>query len=443
MLSEGRDAPAVALPGYVDGERRRVDLDEYLGEGVVVLAFYPADFNPGCSAQEADIGDLDLFAMQKDVDVFAVSPDSTYSHGAFADRYSLTVPLLSDSDGEAADAYDVALEAEGGESLCERAVFVVDHHGVVQYAWATADLEERVDVDPVKRAVQAVGGDERAIKQYRAGYERYVAGHEAFTEAMSAYEEREWLDARESFENAESAFAAATDRFDTAVRFAETDDFETVADRAEEKSDTLTRAVNWLAESADALGNGRGTQGTEYRDDAERLLSAASDVPEPPETDAFTLTETGITLDDGIVGDLDEDRMAGASRSGDGTVEVELTIDDAALDAAAEGDDRADTIEGDTVEGDLEMDLDVIEETDGDENEDSETSTVEDGGPTATDEADADKDGGADANADGDGDGDSGEEETTVETLDLADPTESEADEDEDDDRTDWNIPGQ
>ena len=42
MVSEGEDAPAVSLPAYVDGERRRIDLGEYVGEGIVVLAFYQA-----------------------------------------------------------------------------------------------------------------------------------------------------------------------------------------------------------------------------------------------------------------------------------------------------------------------------------------------------------------------------------------------------------------
>jgi peroxiredoxin len=208
MLSVGATAPSVVLPGYVDGERERVDLGAALGDEIVVLAFYPADFNPGCSMQSSDLGDLDLFTMQKDVSVFAVSPDSTYSHEAFAERYSLRVPLLSDVDGEAASAYGVELETETGERLCERAVFVVDHRGEVVYAWATDDLAERVDVDPVKQAVGDIGGDETALERYRLGVERYAEGREAFTTAMADYEEREWMPARGAFEAAEPAFSA-------------------------------------------------------------------------------------------------------------------------------------------------------------------------------------------------------------------------------------------
>ncbi|MFB6152581.1 MAG: redoxin domain-containing protein [Haloarculaceae archaeon] len=398
MLSAGEAAPTVTLPGYVDGERTRVDLGEYVGEGIVVLAFYPADFNPGCSMQSADLGDLDLFTMQKDVSVFGISPDSTYSHEAFAERYGLNVPLLSDVDRAAAEAYGVTLETDAGERLCQRAVFVVDHRGVVQYAWATDDLEERVDVDPVKRAVSDVGGDETALERYRVGYDRYDEGREAFTAAMADYEDREWVPARGGFDDAQPAFAEAADHFDTAVRFAETSAFETVADRAEEKADTLQHAAQWLSDSADALGGGRGRQGDEYREDAQRLLSAAEDLPEPPAPDAFALTGEGIDLDDSVVVDPEAADRAYAYREGghDG-VDADLDVDDAALDAAAaeagagggsDYDDDSD-IEGDAVEGDLTVDVDAVAvEGAGGEREDGgeRAGSGRDGG----DEADAD-----------------------------------------------------
>jgi len=375
MLSEGATAPSVVLPGYVDGDRERVDLGAALGEEIVVLAFYPADFNPACSMQSADLGDLDLFTMQKDVSVFAVSPDSTYSHEAFAERYGLRVPLLSDADGEATAAYDVELETETGERLCQRAVFVVDHRGEVVYAWATDDLEERVDVDPVKRAVGDIGGDETALERYRLGVERYAEGRQAFTGAMTDYEDRDWMPARSGFAEAEPAFAEAADHLDTAVRFAETAAFETVADRAEEKADTLRHATDWLEESADALAGGRGKQGAEYRDDAERLIDAASDLPEPPESGAFSLTETGIESDDSVVVDPGDDRAYAVED--DAAVGSDLAVDDATLDAAvdSEGEYASSPADGDAVDGDLEMEVDLTDEG----SEDGETREIEAG----------------------------------------------------------------
>jgi peroxiredoxin len=394
MITEGGRAPAVTLPAYVDGERRRVDLGEYVGEGIVVLAFYPADFNPACTMQSSDLDNLDLFTMQKDVSVFAVSPDSTYSHAAFADRYSLHIPLLSDPDGEAAAAYGVATENDVGERLVERAVFVIDHRGVVQYAWSGEDIASEIDVAPVKRAVGDIGGDDTALKRYRVGYEHYVEGREAFTTAMSEYEDREWMVAFNEFEDAEPAFTAAADHFDTAVRFAETDDFETVVDRGEEKADTLQHAADWLADSADALASGRGKQGKEFRADADRLLEAASDLPEPPDPAAFTLTDDGIELADSIEVDPDEAEAYAWRANDPDAVDADLGLDEADLDAAVESGDAdtdattAEPADGDTVEGgDLEMDMAAVEAADAEAGADSEATPAADaagesGGPT-------------------------------------------------------------
>ncbi|QLH75882.1 redoxin domain-containing protein [Halosimplex rubrum] len=473
MLSEGVAAPAVDLPAYVDGERRRVDLDEYLGEGIVVLAFYPADFNPACTMQESDLGDLDLFTMQKDVSVFGVSPDSTYSHEAFAERYGLHVPLLSDREGEAAEAYGVATENEVGERLVRRAVFVVDHRGTVEYARAADDLETPLDVAPVKEAVGSIGGDDTALERYRVGHDHYAEGRRAFRAAMADYEDREWMDARSGFEEAEPAFTAAADHFDTAVRFAETADFETVVDRTEEKADTLAHATSWLADSADALASGRGKQGAQYREDAQRLLDAATDLSEPPGPDAFRLTADGVELGDSVVVDHGEAEGYDWRADDAGGVDTGLAVDDADLDAAVAGeaDDYEPTDEPDTVEGDLEMDLDAVDAADeADDDTATEESSVE--GDTvegdlemdmdavdAADEAGSESatDGPAGATADttpaaGDDSADDpeaaaadpeGEDgDAAVEELDLADPTEGDDEDEAEDERANWDIPG-
>jgi len=490
MLTEGAAAPAVDLPAYVDGERRRVDLDDYLGEGIVVIAFYPADFNPACTMQESDLGDLDLFTMQKDVSVFGVSPDSTYSHEAFAERYGLHVPLLSDREGRAAEAYGVTTESEIGEQLVRRAVFVVDHRGTVQYAWAAEEFDAPVDVAPVKAAVGDIGGDDTALERYRVGHDHYAEGREAFRGAMADYDDREWMDARNGFEAAEPAFTAAADHFDTAVRFAETDDFETVVDRTEEKADTLAHATSWLADSADALASGRGKQGSQYRDDAQRLLDAATDLSEPPEPDAFRLTAEGVELADSVIVDPDEgdghdwqaddeavdtglavdDADLDAAVAGESddyeptdepdTVEGDLEMDLDAVDAAAEADDESATegssVEADTVEGDLEMDLDAVDEA-ADESAEPTDEAVS-GADAADVTGPVDRAGSSDSSgtagdpggSDEPGDeraGDGNEEPSddadgAVEELDLADPTEGDDEDETEDERADWDIPG-
>lgn len=431
MRSEGAQAPAVSLPAYVDGERREIDLADYIDEGVVVLAFYPADFNPACTTRASDLDDLDLFTMDKDVTVFGVSPDSTYSHEAFAERYGLHVPLLSDREGEAAAAYGVGQTTDHGEALAQRAVFVIDHRATIQYAWATDDLTAGFDVTPVRQAVGDIGGDDIAVERYRVGHDHYAAGREAFTEAMAAYEDREWTDAGSGFETAEPEFTAAAAHFDTAVRFAETDDFETVVDRAEGKADTLSHAASWLADSADALASGRGKRGSQYREDAQRLLDAAADRPEPPGSDAFALTDDGVELGDSAAVDAVKDEGYAWRGDDPNAADTGLDIDDEALDAAVEGadgeatDDAEPGAEGDTAGGDLEMDLDAAQEAaaDGPANEAAEAGTAESARPDPS---------GGDAGAPAEDGG----------QLDLVDPTEDRDQDETDDERADRDVPG-
>ena len=142
MIEEGAQAPTFELPGIRGGTFEQIDAGAVFGGGIVVLAFYPGDFNPACSGTETDLDELDLFTMQKDVTVLAISGDSIHSHRAFADEYNLEMALLSDLRGEVARQYGVAVDEETAGHLTKRAVFVVDHTGTVQYAWATDDPEE-------------------------------------------------------------------------------------------------------------------------------------------------------------------------------------------------------------------------------------------------------------------------------------------------------------
>jgi len=309
VLAEGTEAPTFTLPGVVDGAIRQVDLSDYVGESIIVLAFYPADFNPAAKDDDCDLTELDLFTMQRDVDIFGIAPDSVYSHRAYAEQYSLSIPLLSDSHGEVIDDYDVRYETDDG-LLARRAVYVIDQRGVVQYTWETDDLEAHPDVDAVREAVSAIGGDSTAVGRYRVGHAHYIEGRRAFTSAMNSYEDRDWLIAQGDFERAMEEFQEAADQFQSSVRFAESEPLAEGFERAQEKATSLWQAAEWLSDSASAYASGDGETAAEYREDAEAPLETARDIGEPPDPDDF---------------DLDR-----------------ITDAEAAAEATAEGDDGAD-----------------------------------------------------------------------------------------------------
>ncbi len=285
MIEEGEEAPDFRLPAVVDGERREVGLADHLEENVVVLGFYPGDFNPACDGESTDLDELDLFTMQKDVAVLGISGDSVHSHRAFAAEYDLHVPLLADIHGEVTEAYGVAAGDPG--YLTRRAVVVIDPEGVVRYAWAAESLEGLPEVDRVRDAVESVGGGGMALARYRVGHAHYVEGRRAFSSATGGFEDREWLLAKHDFAQAAEEFAEAADTFDTAVRFADRDGHEAYYERAGRKAEELNRAAEWLAESAGAFASGEGREGERLRADAETPLETAREIPDPVAPEEF------------------------------------------------------------------------------------------------------------------------------------------------------------
>jgi peroxiredoxin (alkyl hydroperoxide reductase subunit C) len=71
----------------------KVTLSDFRGKENVVLLFYPLDFSPVCSAENRECAPG---LASDDVAVLGVSVDSLWSHRAFAEKFGITYPLLSD-----------------------------------------------------------------------------------------------------------------------------------------------------------------------------------------------------------------------------------------------------------------------------------------------------------------------------------------------------------
>lgn len=327
MIDSGESAPSFRLMGVRDGSIEEVALDTVLGDAVVILAFYPGDFNPACSGSETGLDELDLFTMQKDVTVLAISGDSVYSHQAFADQYSLHMPLLSDTDGSVAERYGVAA-GEGEGYLTQRAVVVIDHAGTAQFTWHSENPRSAPTAERIRAAIKGIGDDETAESRYRVGHAHYMEGRRAFTSAMNAYEQREWMMAQTDFTQAAEEFDEAGDEFNTAARFAEDGDAHTDFERAEDKAEALWRAADWLSDSASAFASGEGARGDSLRNDAETPLETARDLDEPPAPDDFPLAETDQP-DASVETDIDASETNELDRSEDKAkrVDQEASLD--------------------------------------------------------------------------------------------------------------------
>ncbi|MFC6718616.1 redoxin domain-containing protein [Natrialbaceae archaeon GCM10025810] len=304
MLREGETAPTFERPAAVDGAVVRSGLDELVddGHGIVVLAFYPADFGPGCSDDTCLLEGFDLFAIGRDVSVVGVSTDSAYSHRAFADRYDLGFPLVSDGDGEIAEAYGVLEEEspDGHRRLARWAVFVLEGgdaadpsaggagrgaeraEWTVEYAWTASDPEEIPDLVAVRKAIESITDDEPALERYRMAYEWYEEGRAAYDRGIEALAEPDWLTAADAFDAAIAPLSDAAAAFDAARRTAEDEAILEGATTANEGATERRNAARWYAEAAERYARGEDDEGDEYRADADERRAAAEAGDEPP-----------------------------------------------------------------------------------------------------------------------------------------------------------------
>ena len=156
MVSTGDTAPTFTAT-YRGSDHETFDLADHIGDGPLVLAFFPGAFTPPCSNEMVALqGHLDRFESA-DATLFGVSADSPFSQGAFADEHDLGFDLVSDMGGDAIGAYDLSIDIPdlGLHGVANRAVYVVDDEETVTYAWEADDPTTEPDYDALVEAVEA------------------------------------------------------------------------------------------------------------------------------------------------------------------------------------------------------------------------------------------------------------------------------------------------
>ena len=130
MLEIGTKAPEFSLPDE-NGEIR--NLSDYKGKKLI-LYFYPKDNTPGCTKQACGFADLYPQFSEKDVEIVGISKDSVASHKKFKEKYSLPFTILSDTELQTIQAYDVWKEKKlyGKTSMgIVRTTYLIDENGVI------------------------------------------------------------------------------------------------------------------------------------------------------------------------------------------------------------------------------------------------------------------------------------------------------------------------
>jgi peroxiredoxin (alkyl hydroperoxide reductase subunit C) len=144
----GVEAPDFTLKNQ---HRQDVRLSDFRSRTNVLLVFYPLAFTGICSDELDEVRD-NLGDFENDeVQVLAVSVDSSASHKVWAERQGYTFPLLADfwPHGIVAQAYGVFNEISG---CANRGTFLIDRGGIVRFAEMNAPGEPR-DQDVWRKAL--------------------------------------------------------------------------------------------------------------------------------------------------------------------------------------------------------------------------------------------------------------------------------------------------
>lgn len=151
-LAVGSLAPDFTL---LDGDKNPFSLSSLRGQKVV-LAFFPAAFSGTCTAELCSFQSAVQRLNGMNATVVAVSADLPFANKAFATANGLSFPLLSDWNLETIMAYDVPCEnfaGIAGLTRSQRATFVIDAEGVIQFVSVTANPGVEPDYDEIYSAV--------------------------------------------------------------------------------------------------------------------------------------------------------------------------------------------------------------------------------------------------------------------------------------------------
>jgi peroxiredoxin Q/BCP len=155
----GEKAPDFKLPFATDQQvqynpAEGMGLSQYRGK-TVVLAFYPADWSPGCTTELCTFRDTFKDLDKLGAVILGISGDYVFSHHEWAKHHGLKFPLLSDHDHAVAKAY-ASFDPKWGYN--KRTVYVIDGAGTVRYRNLDFKHGDQEHYNALRQAISALKG---------------------------------------------------------------------------------------------------------------------------------------------------------------------------------------------------------------------------------------------------------------------------------------------
>ncbi len=114
----------------------------------VVIYFYPKDNTPGCTTQGQNFRDAYKDFQKLNTEIIGVSRESIRSHQNFINKHEFPFDLISDSDEELCNAFEVIKQKSMyGKTYMgiERSTFIFDAKGKLRHEIRKVKVKTHVD----------------------------------------------------------------------------------------------------------------------------------------------------------------------------------------------------------------------------------------------------------------------------------------------------------
>ena len=152
MTDIGETLPKVSVKDSAGNAVALADL-----KGPFVLYYYPKADTPGCTNEAKDFTALAAEFRKAGVTVYGMSKDTPAKLAKFADKYGLSVSLLSDEESDATEQMGVWVEKSlyGKKYMgIERCTFLIGKDGKVARVWRKVKVKGHAE--EVLAAVQGL-----------------------------------------------------------------------------------------------------------------------------------------------------------------------------------------------------------------------------------------------------------------------------------------------
>ena len=158
-LQNGDQIPNITLLHKTAEGMGKVTLGEEMKGKNVVLLFFPAAGSSICTDEMCSVSeDWDAY-KGLDADVYGVSVDSPFALEVWAKTANITIPLLSDFNKEAIEAFDAKYDVWvpglfDMNGVAKRSAFVINKEGKLIHSEILESAGDMVDFTKIKEALQ-------------------------------------------------------------------------------------------------------------------------------------------------------------------------------------------------------------------------------------------------------------------------------------------------